>query len=106
MMVNIKILDFNLNADCHRPVYKYDSAPSPHLHHHGSVGHVSPPLLRPGPAHQRISLIIVHREAAEPGEPLLDLPHSLDLLLQDGQGVASSLKDRNSKSASKMTSDV
>lgn len=70
----------------------------PHLHHHGGVGHVSPPLLRPGPAHQRVGLIVVQGEAAEPGEPLLDLPHGLDLLLEDGQRVASPLKDGNGRS--------
>lgn len=80
---------------------KFNDSRSPHLHHHRSVGRISPPLLRPGPAHQRISLIVVNREAAEPGEALLDLPHCLDLLLEDGQGVASSLKDGNRKSASK-----
>lgn len=64
---------------------------SPHLHHHGSVGHVSPPLLRSGPAYQRISLVVVHGEAVKPREQLLDLPHSLNLLLEDGQGGATPL---------------
>lgn len=69
---------------------------SPHLHHHGGVGHISPPLLRPGPAHQRISLIVVHGEVTELCEACLDFLHGLDLLLEDGPGGASPLKDGNS----------
>lgn len=65
----------------------------PHLDHHGGIGHISPPFLRPGPAHQRISLIIVNWEAVEPRKTLLDLLHCLDLLLQDGQRVSSALKE-------------
>lgn len=72
-----------------------------HLHHHRSVGYIGPPLLRSGPAHQRIRLIIVNREASETGETLLDLAHCLDLLLEDGQGIASSLRSTNRKLASK-----
>lgn len=66
---------------------------SPHLHHHGGVGHVSPPLLRAGPAHQRVGLVIVHRKVAEPWELLLDLPHGLNLLLENGQGGTSPLQE-------------
>lgn len=64
---------------------------SPHLYHHCSIGHISPPLLRPGPPYQRISLVIVNRQAAKLRETLLDLSYSLDLLLDDGEGIASSL---------------
>lgn len=64
-----------------------------HLHHHGGVGHVCPPLLRPGPAHQRIGLVVVHGEVAKPRELLLDLPHGLDLLLEDGQGGTAPLQE-------------
>lgn len=65
----------------------------PHLHHHGGVGHVRPPLLRSGPALQRISLVVVHGEVAKARELLLDLPHGLDLLLEDGQGGPAPLEE-------------
>lgn len=65
----------------------------PHLHHHGGVGHVCPPALRCGPAHQRIGLVVVDGEAAEAGEGLLDLPHGLQLLLEDGQGGPAPLQE-------------
>lgn len=65
----------------------------PHLHQHGGVGPVGPPALRGGPAHQRIGLVVVDGEAAETGEPLLDLPHGLQLLLEDGQGGPAPLQE-------------
>lgn len=65
----------------------------PHLHQHGGVGHVGPPALRSGPAHQRIGLVVVDGEAAKAGELVLDLPHSLQLLLEDGQGGPAPLQE-------------
>lgn len=64
-----------------------------HLHHHGGVGHVCPPLLRSGPAHQGIGLVVVHGEVAKRREVLLDLPHRPNLLLEDGQGGPAPLQD-------------
>lgn len=52
-----------------------------HLHHHGGVSDIGPPLKGLGPAHQRVGLIIEQGPGPEPRESLADLLHGLDLLL-------------------------
>ena len=63
-----------------------------HLHDHGSVGHVGPPGLRQGPAHQRVGLVVVNGGVRELGEEPLYLPHDRRLLLQDVDGAARALR--------------